>query len=144
MSFMAFNHSVSVVGFTKNDVNYCMTCAWGMQVDYDKVLLLIGEQSITGSKILAGDIIGVSVLSQYQKDIALKLGDTHSDEVDKLEGIQYQTSEDAIFIMNSARLMKIKVIEVLHLKGIETDNLIYGKIVEKVETIFPFLNMCDI
>ena len=144
MSFMAFNHSVNVVGFNKNDVNYCMTCAWAMQVDYDKVVMLLGEQSITGSKIMPGDIIGVSALSKYQREIALKIGDEHSDEVNKLEGIQYQESEGAIFIMNASRLMKVRVIEILHLKGIESDNLIYGKIVEKMETVFPFLNMSDI
>ena len=143
MSFMAFNHGVNVVGVNKNDHNYCMTCAWAMQVDYDKVMMLIGAQSVTGSKIMPGDIIGVSALSKFQREIALKIGDEHSDSVDKLEGIQYQESEGAIFIMNASRLMKVKVLEIMHPKGIETDNLIYGKIIEKVETIFPFLNMSD-
>jgi hypothetical protein len=40
--------------------------------------------------------------------------------------------------------MKVRVIEVLHLKGIEEDNLVYCEIIEKVETVFPFLNMSDI
>ena len=121
-----------------------MTCAWAMQVDYDKVMLLLGQQSVTGQKIMPGDIIGVSALSQHQKEIALKLGDEHSDEVDKLEGIQHLEKDGAIYILNAARLMKVEVIEILHPKGIEEDNLIYGKIVEKIETIFPFLNMSDI
>lgn len=144
MSFTAFNHSVNVVGFERNKVKYCMTCAWAMQADYNKVLLLIGSQSVTGSKIMKGDIIGVSALSKYQKDIALKLGEDHSDQTNKLEGISYNISDDAIFIMNAARLMKVRVIDILHLKGIEEDNVIYGEIVEKIETVFPFLNMSDI
>ena len=144
MAFMAFNHGVNVVGMVKNKQNYCMTCAWAMQVDYDKVMLLLGQQSVTGQKIMPGDIIGVSALSKYQREIALKLGDEHSDEVDKLEGIQYMENDGAIFILNAARLMKVEVIEILHPRGIEGDNLIYGKIVEKIETIFPFLNMSDI
>lgn len=144
MSFMAFNHGVNIVGFERNKQKYCMTCAWAMQVDYNKVLLLLGSQSVTGSKILKGDIIGVSALSKYQREIALKLGEEHSDEVNKLEGIQYQVVDDAILIMNAARLMKVRVLEVMHLKGIEEDNLIYGEVVEKIETIFPFLNMSDI
>ncbi len=144
MAFMAFNHSVSVVGLIKNSQKYCMTCAWAMQVDYDKVMMLIGNQSVTGSKIMPGDIIGVSALSEFQRDIALKLGDEHSDEVDKLEGVLYQESGGAIFIMNASRIMKVEVLEIMHPKGIEEDNLIYGKIVEKIETIFPFLNMSDI
>lgn len=144
MSFMAFNHSVNVVGFIRNNKKYCMTCAWAMQVDYDKVMLLLGSQSVTGQKILKGDIIGVSALSKYQKDIALQIGDGHSDEINKLVGVQHQVSEDAIYILNASRLMKVRVIEVMHLKGIEEDNLIYGEIIEKVETVLPFLNMSDV
>ena len=144
MSFSAFNHSVSVVGFVRNNQKYCMTCAWATQVGYDKIMMLIGSQSVTGSKILKGDIIGVSALSIYQKDIALKIGDAHSDEVDKLEGIQYQISQDAIYILNASRIMKVKVLDILHLPGIEEDNLIYGEIVDHIETIFPFLNMSDL
>ncbi len=144
MAFTAFNHSVSVVGFERNNTRYCMTCAWAMQADYNKVLLLIGAQSVTGSKIMKGDIIGVSALSKYQKDIALQIGENHSDACNKLEGIQYNVSDDALFIMNAARLMKVRVIDILHLKGIEEDSLVYGEIIEKVETVFPFLNMSDI
>ena len=144
MAFMAFNHSVNVVGFVRNNQKYCMTCAWAMQVDYDKVLLLLGAQSVTGNKILKGDIIGVSALSKYQRDIALQIGDGHSDEMDKLKGVEYQVSTDALYILNAARIMKVRVIEVMHLKGIESDNLIYGEIVEKIETVLPFLNMSDI
>ena len=144
MAFMAFNHSVNVVGFKKGDKHYCMTCAWAMQVDYDKVLLLLGSQSVTASKILKGDIIGVSALSQYQRDIALQIGDKHSDTTNKLEGIDYQIADDAIYIMNASRMMKIKVLDILHLPRIEEDNLIYGQIVEHMETIFPFLNMSDV
>ena len=144
MSFMAFNHSVSVVGFVRNNQKYCMTCAWAMQVDYDKVLMLLGAQSVTGNKILKGDMIGVSALSKYQRDIALQIGDGHSDEMDKLKGVQYQVSTDALYILNAARIMKVRVLEVMHLKGIESDNLIYGQIVEKIETVLPFLNMSDL
>ena len=144
MAFTAFNHSLSVVGFERNNTRYCMTCAWAMQADYNKVLLLIGAQSVTGSKIMKGDIIGVSALSKYQKDIALQIGKNHSDACNKLEGIQYNVSDDALFIMNAARLMKVRVIDILHLKGIEEDSLVYGEIIEKVETVFPFLNMSDI
>ena len=144
MAFTAFNHSVSVVGFERNNTKYCMTCAWAMQADYNKVLLLIGAQSVTGSKIMKGDIIGVSALSKYQKDIALQIGENHSDSCNKLEGVQYNVSDDALFIMNAARLMKVRVIDILHLKGIEEDSLIYGEIIEKVETVFPFLNITHI
>ena len=50
----------------------------------------------------------------------------------------------AIYILNASRIMKIRVLDVMHLPGIEEDNLIYGVIVDHIETVFPFLNMSDI
>ena len=40
--------------------------------------------------------------------------------------------------------MKVKVLDILHLPGIQEDNLIYGEIEDHLETIFPFLNMSDL
>ena len=45
--------------------------------------MLLGAQSVTGKAIAKGDIIGVSVLSMNQEDVKDKLGDNHSDVVDK-------------------------------------------------------------
>jgi len=144
MALDAFNHSVSVIGFERNNVKYCMTCAWATQVGYNQIMMLVGSQSVTGSKIIKGDIIGVSALNKYQKDIALQIGEGHSDEKDKLEGIEYQVSQGAIYILNASRIMKVKVIDNLHLKGIEEDNLLYCEVLDYVDTVFPFLNMSDI
>jgi flavin reductase (DIM6/NTAB) family NADH-FMN oxidoreductase RutF len=136
-----FNYGVNVVGFIKDNHKYGMTCSWAMQADYDKVLILLGEQSVTGTKINKGDIIGVTALADKQEDIANKLGNGHSDKVDKFVGIDYFVEDDAILINNARMLMKIKVIDVLHLRSIEDSNLVYGLIIrqysnEKVE----FLN----
>ena len=136
----AFNHSVTVVAYEKENKKYAATIAWAMQVDYDKVLLLMGSQSVTGKNIMKGDLIGVSTLSKNQKEIADFIGDTHSDEVNKFENISYKEENGVILINNAARLMKVKVIDILHLEGIEEDNLIYGEVIEIVNNNNDFLN----
>lgn len=37
-----------------------MICVWAMQADYNKILMLLGVQSVTVENIPKGDIIGVS------------------------------------------------------------------------------------
>ena len=70
----AFNYGANAVCFRKNGHNYGMICSWATQVDYDKIVMLLGAQSVTGSKISKGDIIGVSVLSTEQEDVMNALG----------------------------------------------------------------------
>ena len=60
---MLFDYSVRVIAYEKNNNKYGMTCAWFMPADYDKLLCLLGTQSITGHNIQKGDIIGFSILS---------------------------------------------------------------------------------
>ena len=67
------DHSVNVISFEKNGKYYSMCCAWSMNVDYDKVVALLGAQSITGKNILKGDIIGFSSLEKNQKDFLKNL-----------------------------------------------------------------------
>ena len=143
MSFQAFNHSVNVIAFTKANKKYGMTCAWAMQVDYDKVVMLLGSQSVTGKALEKGDIVGVSALSKNQMSVALALGEAHSDEVDKFKDIETLHEDGAILIKDSARLMKAKVIDILHLEGIEVDNLVYLQILSSSENNNDFLNMTD-
>lgn len=138
MSFTAFNYGANVIAFKKGDIKYAMTCAWAMQVDYDKILCLLGSQSVSGKAIKKGDIIGVSALSDKQESVAYQLGDNHSDEIDKLSGIDYTIEESAIYINNSSKIMKVEVIDVLHLEEIEEDNLIYGRLIESVDNKLPF------
>ncbi len=137
MGFTAFNYGANVIAFEKSNVKYAMTCAWAMQVDYDKILCLLGSQSVSGKAIKKGDIIGVSALSNLQEAVAFKLGENHSDEVNKLEGIDYSFDDSAILIDGSSKTMKVEVIDVLHLEGIEEDNLIYGKVIKSVESNLP-------
>ena len=67
MSFRAVDHTVNVIGYEKNNTKYVMTCAWSMMVDYDKIVSLIGSQSVTGKNIKKGDIVGFSALCKEQK-----------------------------------------------------------------------------
>lgn len=126
MELNAFNCGANAVCFTKNHKKYGMICAWAMQADYDKILMLLGSQSITGKNISKGDIIGVSALSENQQSIVDALGNNHSDETDKFKDIKYTTNDSAILIDGASNCMVVEVLDVLHLKGIEQDNLIYG------------------
>jgi len=133
MELNAFNCGANAVSFMKNEKKFGMICAWAMQVDYDKILLLLGAQSVTGKNISKGDIIGVSALSQNQQDVIDALGSNHSDITDKLSNIKHTIKDSAILINDAANEMIVEVLDVLHLDGIEKDNLIYG-VVKSVES----------
>ena len=141
---MICDYSVSVIALKKNERKYGMTCAWFMPADYDKMLCLLGTQSVTGHNIKKGDIIGMSILSSDQADVANKMGDKHSNEVDKFTGLDYEIKDSAILINNASRKMVCKVIDVLHLEGIEVDNLIYLNILNTEENNDNFLQYSNV
>ena len=128
MELSAFNYGANAVGFVKDEKNYGMICAWAIQADYDKILMLLGTQSVTGKNIKKGDIIGVSTLSENQQDVVDALGSGHSDASDKFTNIKYTLKDSAILIDNACNCMIVEVLDVLHLNAIEEDNLIYGLI----------------
>jgi len=128
MELKAFNYGANAVCFQKNGRKYGMICSWATQVDYDKIVMLLGAQSVTGKNISRGDIIGVSALSSRQEDVMNTLGFNHSDEVDKFQNINFTVKDSAILINNASVNMVVEVIDVLHLAGIEEDNLVYGQI----------------
>lgn len=126
MELSAFNYGANAVSFIKNEKKYGMICAWAMQADYDKILMLLGAQSITGKNIHKGDIIGVSSLNENQQNVVDALGLSHSDDTDKFKNIRYAVKDSAILIDDASNRMIVEVLDVLHLPGIEKDNLIYG------------------
>ena len=138
------DHSVNVIAYEKNDKKYAMCAAWCMNVDYDKLMCLLGSQSVTGNNIKKGDIVGFSSLRIKQKNIAERIGSNHSNIFNKLDGIDYKLDEGAILISNAKTMSKCEVIDVLHPKGIEVDNLLYLRI---ISTDFcdddEFLHMSD-
>ncbi|HIT44328.1 TPA: flavin reductase [Candidatus Avacholeplasma faecigallinarum] len=144
MQLRAVDHSVNIISYQKDGRKYAMCCAWVMMVDYDKLLCLLGSQSETAKHIKSNDIIGVSSLSTNQKDIAIKLGEGHSNLVDKLDGIDYKLDGNAITILNSKTELICEVIDVLHLKEIESDSLLYLRIIKHKENEkASFLHMED-
>jgi flavin reductase (DIM6/NTAB) family NADH-FMN oxidoreductase RutF len=128
MELSAFNYGANAVSYIKNEKKYGMISAWAMQADYDKILMLLGVQSITGKNIRKGDIIGVSALNENQKDVVDALGSSHSDDTDKFKNIKYTINDSAILIDSASNCMIVEVLDVLHLEGIEKDNLIYGHV----------------
>ena len=141
MELRAFNYGANAVCFQKNGCKYGMICSWATQVDYDKIVMLLGAQSSTGKNINKGDIIGVSVLSTQQENVMNALGTNHSDEVDKFENLNYSLIDSAVLINNASINMVVEVIDVLHLPGIEEDNLIYGLIKSYTQSNEPMLSI---
>lgn len=144
MEYKAMDHGVNIVTLQKNTQVYAMTCAWVMQVDYDKIVLLMGAQSQTGQQIQEGDILGISILNQEQMELATRVGETHSREIEKLQNISTMNLNGAIVLADSNRVLRVRVSQILHLEGIETDKLIYATITEGQDLQQkPFLHMSD-
>lgn len=133
MSLHAFKMGVNVVSFIKNNKMYGMSCAWASQVGYEEIILTIGSQSVTGKVLEIGDVIGVSALNSEQEHIAMQFGTSHSDTSDKFKGIDFVIDGSAILINNASRMMKVEVIDIMHLKGIEEDNVVYCKVLSSIE-----------
>lgn len=140
MGFHALDYSVSVIAYEKNSKKYGMTCAWSMQVDYDKMVCLLGAQSQTGKNIEVGDTIGISVLGKTQKNLAIHFGEEHSLEKDKFKDVELKNEGSALLLPNSTRLLTCEVMDILHLKEIEEDQLIYVRIKKGVECGNDFLH----
>lgn len=138
------DHGVNIVTLQKDTNVYAMTCAWAMQVDYDKIVLLIGSQSQTGNLIQEGDALGISILNQDQIEVATFIGQTHSKEIEKLKNISTINLNGAVVLADSNRVLKVEVSQILHLKGIESDKLIYATIIAGQDLKQkPFLHMSD-
>ncbi len=144
MSFKAFDYSIAMICYEKNNVKYGMSCAWAMQVDYDKLVCLLGEQSDTGNNLVKGDIVGISTASRNQKKEVLQLGDKHSTKSSKFAGLKLEKKGSAILISDAAREMVCEVLDVLHLPGIEVDNLLYVKVLESKENNDDFLHYSEL
>ncbi len=144
MNFKAFDYTINIVAYKKNDRDYAFTCAWAMQVDYDKIVFLAGAQSVTGNNIKVNDIIGVSALSIDQAKIALKIGENHSNEINKLKNIDINLDGNAITIKNAKNEMIVEVIDIIKLKELNEDNLVYGRIIKYNEIDVEFLHMSDL
>ncbi len=113
----AFRCGANILAFDKNDQKYAMTCAWAMMIDYSKIAMLIGGQSITGKQLELGLKVGVSALSSSQQEIAKIIGTKHSNEINKFENINYLNKDNMILIEDAKVLMECEVVEIRDLEG---------------------------
>jgi flavin reductase (DIM6/NTAB) family NADH-FMN oxidoreductase RutF len=124
MALHAFNAGCNIVAMRKGGHDYGMCCAWAQMLDYDRIGMLIGSQSVTGRMLDKGDIVGVSALCEGQEAIASRFGDGHSDSVDKFAGIGLSRSGDAILINGARVRMTCEVLDVMRMEGIEADRYV--------------------
>ena len=114
----------NVIALEKNNRKYGMVCAWAQMIGYDKIMMLIGSQSDTGKILEIGDIVGVSALDKAQEKISNFIGSKHSTKVDKFKDISITCVNSAILIDNAKTQSVCIVKDILHLEGIEEDNLV--------------------
>lgn len=115
MSLRAFRSGCNVVGMLKEGKKYAMVCAWATMIDYDKVGMLIGGQSVTGKNLNPGDLVGVSALAVGQEEIAKKLGENHSNEGDKFEGVELIEHRSALLVKDAKCQMICEVKKIVKL-----------------------------
>lgn len=132
MSQSVFNYCVNIIGYRKQNQLYGAACAWATQVDYDKVVFLLGSQSDTGKAIEVGSYVGISSLAKNQIDLVNRFGDYHSLSYHKYEDVDFHVSGSAITITNAVTQLVVKILQVIHLPENADDSLFYG-IIEKME-----------
>ena len=121
----AFRTGANILAYNKNDINYAMTCAWAMMIDYRRIAMLVGGQSVTGQNAEIGLKVGVSALADGQQEIAKIIGTKHSNEFNKFENIKYTQKESMILIDEAKVLMECVVDEIQNLDG---DLLVFLKV----------------
>lgn len=115
MSLRAFRSGCNVIAVRKNSKNYGMVCAWATMIDYDKIGMLIGGQSVTGKMIHPCDLVGVSALAEGQEEIAHKLGENHSGEGNKFEGVDLINKDGALLVKGAKCHMICEVSKIVKL-----------------------------
>lgn len=128
MSDKLFINGANVIIKETQDQIYGMTCAWTSQVDYYKAIMLIGSQSETGKQLKIGDVVSISGLASTQKEIAIQIGTNHS-SMGKFKDIDFDIFNNVKVIKGAKTYLKCKIIDIMHLKGIEEDNLVYLDVV---------------
>ncbi|MBU8932682.1 MAG: flavin reductase family protein [candidate division Zixibacteria bacterium] len=123
----ALTYGCYIVTTILNGRRYGMTCCWATQVDSDKIMLCLGKQSTTRKAIIESRVFGVSVLSESQKDLALRFGEGHSADVDKFDGLQIETGQLGVPLLPGS--LKTSECEVVNDTLPEYEQLLIGRIV---------------
>ncbi len=144
-SFNAFLAGCNIVAFQKDNNAYGMCCAWAQMVDWDKITVLLGAQSVTGQVLQVGDYVGVSALAKGQTAVALQLGEGHSNEVNKFIGIAHHIRQGAITIDGAKVQMVCQVISDLPIPECPNDHFLLLKVLShQVDTHLSFLSIEDV
>jgi flavin reductase (DIM6/NTAB) family NADH-FMN oxidoreductase RutF len=133
MSLHAFNAGCNILAFEKEHKKYGMCCAWAQMIGYSEISMLIGDQSITGHMLSAGDIVGVSALAINQEPIASLFGNFHSNEYDKFKDLKFTIKEGAILINDAKTMMKCQVTKILNLEEAPADYFVIMKVLNYQE-----------
>ena len=134
----------NVIAYIKGGTRYGMTCAWATMIDYERLGMLLGSQSVTGNNLEVGDVVGVSALAKGQKEISLQIGSDHSDKVDKFENVPILLEKSAILVQNAKVQMVCEVEKILHLTD-ESDRFVILKITSsKVDKNKEFLPLEEV
>lgn len=147
MSVNLFNCGANVVSLKKDGKKFAMTCAWAMMFDYQKALMLLGEQSETSNHIQINDVIGVSALSNANKQAAQIIGSNHSEEFDKYNQKEYKFIDfkGVDVILNARNYMKFKVVDILHIPANNNDKLLVLELLDiQVNENEKFLDYSDL
>lgn len=136
----AFRAGANVLAYRKDNINYGMTCAWAMMIDYSKIAMLVGGQSVTGKNLQLGQKVGVSALADGQQKIARIMGTSHSDKMDKFANIEYINKNDMLLIKNAKVLMECEVYDIQDFDG---DSLVFLNVIDFTENNGEFLDGYD-
>ena len=136
----AFRAGANVLAYRKDDINYGMTCAWAMMIDYHKIAMLIGGQSVTGKNLCKGLKVGVSALSEGQQNIARIFGTTHSDINNKFEAIEFINKDNMLLIKNAKVSMECEVCDIQDFDG---DSLVFLNVINFEENDGEYLDGYD-
>lgn len=141
MSLRAFNMGCNVLAFESNEKPVGMVCAWATQIDYDKIGLLVGGQSYTGKVLSTDQYVGVSALAEGQEEIAHKLGENHSNEGNKFDGVDIETFDSAVYVKGAKVRMLCQVQKIMCLVNSEDKFVILQVLKYKADKDKKFLSL---
>lgn len=141
MDLRAFNMGCNVLAFDRDGKPCGMVCAWATHIDYDKIALLVGGQSFTGKVISIDKIVGVSALAEGQEDVAHKLGEQHSNESNKFDGVDLEHKDSAIFVKGAKIQMYCQVQKIMRLVNSEDKFVILQVLSYKSDKSKKFLSL---
>lgn len=145
MSKHLLNAGCNAIAYCKNQRKYGMICAWACQIDYERIGMLIGEQSVTGNTLEVGDIVGLSALAKEQALVCERLGQNHSDKTDKFVDLDFVIDGNAVLFPHAKVMMKCKVESILKLNKESNDNFVVLSVISSdFDENKDFMSLSDV